>query len=69
MPDYYTFRVPDTRKPGKTRLTRYKMTVQVAEERYPGAVPEPGTKEVWNETGDLHATFAVALAEDLRKRS
>jgi len=43
MPDRFTFRVPDPVRPGRTYLTRYKLTIEEAAERFPGAVPEgPG---------------------------
>jgi hypothetical protein len=42
----YRWRVPDERKPGRTRVTRWAMTEAEALERYPGAEKVDGSLEV-----------------------
>lgn len=66
--EYFTFRVPNPLKPGRTYLTRYKLTVQEAALRYPGAVPEPGSKEVRQIGGNIDGTFAQSLSVSLGKK-
>jgi hypothetical protein len=52
--EFFKFWVPNERRPGKLRLTTYRMTREQAEERFPGAEPDLRTLEVRNlpEPGD-----------------
>jgi hypothetical protein len=52
--EFFKWWVPDERRPGKKRLTRYMMTREQAAERFPGAEPDLRTLEVRNlpEPGD-----------------
>lgn len=46
--EFFRFWVPDDRRPGKVRLTRYAMTREQAAVSFPGAQPDLGTREVRN---------------------
>jgi hypothetical protein len=52
--EFFKWWVPDERRPGKLRLTTYRMTREQAAERFPGAEPDLRTLEVRNlpEPGD-----------------
>jgi hypothetical protein len=57
LTEFLRWYVPDERKPGKLRLTRYHMTREVPAELFPGAFPDPRSRE----TRDLPET-----AEEMR---
>lgn len=44
--EYWRWKIPDERKPGRTIVTSWKMTEADALARYPTAVREAGTMEV-----------------------
>jgi hypothetical protein len=52
--EFFKWWVPDERRPGKLRLTTYRMTREQAAERFPGSEPDLRTLEVRNlpEPGD-----------------
>lgn len=44
--EFFRWWVPDERRPGRLRLTTYRMTREQAGERFPGAAPELASLEV-----------------------
>jgi hypothetical protein len=56
---YYLWLIPD-KLTGKPRRTRYRMTVEEAQERYPGAVSVEGSVQ-WH---DLPETDAERIERD-----
>jgi hypothetical protein len=52
--EFFKWWVPDERRPGKLRLTTYRMTREQAAERFPSAEPDLRTLEVRNlpDSGD-----------------
>lgn len=44
--EFFRWWVPDERRAGKLRLTRYAMTREQAAEAFPGAEPNLATREV-----------------------
>lgn len=55
------YRIPDPRRPGKTYVTRFKMTAADAEKRYPGAVAVEGTREFREVGGEIGPGFIAGV--------
>lgn len=62
--ELFTFRVPRPLKPGKTYLTRWKMTRAEAAENHPGAECVESSREVRNvDDGSYGPSYGALIAE------